>query len=561
MAANRLLGITLVVLCSVYTAAAFTIYPSLYPDPAAGFAVRKSMASGAAWNHMIEPRSDDISRDRAYFYATWSPGQYAVPGLVADLGLTLGRALTVVCVFASVIGLSGWLLLFRTLGFDWTTTLACGVLIAASRTFNLSFLTYVGSDLLAFAAFPIIAVAAYRLRHSWLLVPAAPVLVIVGFFLKNSMAIYVGSWILCVGVTDAWRSTGSIRGVAGRLVATVTAIAAAVVFVQWTYVSRGWTPVSYESSWSMAPAVYLLPWVMPLLAATSVDDVLSRIFLRPGQAWYDYKSSTPFLLPLAMATLAFVVQVVRRRSQQVATLESVSFAGVVVAAFTYLYATGSGASLSLSRHYLIPGFVLLPLLVHRIMNMPRSGVRGVLVVVLAAPCLYGALSFASNWRRHYEHRTVHSADVQVTHLMLTPRLVDFLKSLDRTLPGGSSLVVIPAPEYALEFSRTRVLATSVISDSVDKMRDTRRFGAVGNLMVIAEREGMTDEAISTWLASFQSYDPTRWEYLEADGFRFYVPVAQAVNRTWLAAMWDAVERSPDEFTAGGRGSRHGGTRF
>src|SRR5687767_5345492 len=153
MAASRLLGITLIVLCSVYTIAAFNIYPSLLPDAAGGLLVRKSMARGGAWNHMTEPRSDDIAQDRSYFYAMWSPGQYAVPGVLADRGLTLGRALTVVCVFGSLIGLSGWLLLFRALGFDWTATLASGVLIAASRSFNFSFVTYVGSDLLAFAAF------------------------------------------------------------------------------------------------------------------------------------------------------------------------------------------------------------------------------------------------------------------------------------------------------------------------------------------------------------------------------------------------------------------------
>jgi hypothetical protein len=541
MAANRVLALALVTLCSAYAIAAFNIYPSIYPDAAGGFLVRQSMERGGAWNHMTEPSADDIAQDRSYFYAVWSPGQYAVPDFLVDRGLTLGRALTVLCVFASLIGLSGWLLLFRILGFDWTTTLACGVLIAASRSFNLSFLIYVGSDLLAFAAFPFLAVAAYSLRRSWAFVVVAPVLVLVGFFLKNSMTIYVGAWILCVAAVEAFRSPSSMARAIGRLAITGGALAVTALFVHWTYVSRGWTPVSYEPAWSTAPSAYLLPWAMYVLAATSLDDVLSRIFTPPLQTWYDYKSSTPFLLPIAMATVAFAVHEVRRRSREVATLESVSFAGVVVASFAFLYVTGSGASLNLSRHYLIPGYVLLPLLVRRVINLPRPGVRIVLAVVLAAPCLYGVLSFGSNWRRHYDQRMAHSPDVQVTYLMLTPRLVDFLEALDRNLPGDKSLVVTPGHDYALEFSRVRVLATSVTSDSVEKITDTKRFGTVDNLVVVAERQGMTDEEISAWLASFKSYDPMQWEYLEADGFQFYVPVTQAVNRAWLAAAWDAID--------------------
>ena len=55
--------------------------PRLYPDAAGGFLVRKSMERGGDWNHITEPRADDIAKDHSHFYAMWSPGQYAVPEL------------------------------------------------------------------------------------------------------------------------------------------------------------------------------------------------------------------------------------------------------------------------------------------------------------------------------------------------------------------------------------------------------------------------------------------------------------------------------------------------
>lgn len=539
---NRFLATTLVILCSLYTMGALTVHPSMYPDAAGGFLVKKSMAGGGAWNHITEPLADDIAHDHSHFYAMWSPGQYAVPGVVEALGfgLTLGQALTVVCILAPLVGLAGWMYLFRTLGLDWTTTLASSVLIAASRSVNLSFLVYVGSDLLAFAAFPFLAVTAWRLRRSWMLVPVAPMLVLVGFYLKNSMLIYVGAWILAVVAVDAIHSTDAkARGI-WRVLLTAGAIVAAAVLVQWAYLSRGWTPVSYDPSWPAARAAFVLPWAMPLLAATSFGDVLSRVLTSPDNEVYDYKSSTLFLLPIAVGTVAFGLDQIRRRPRDTTTLTVVSFAGLAVTVLAVLFVSGSGASLELSRHYLIPGFALLPLLVRRVIELPQPMVRRLLLAVLVAPCLYGVLSFASNWRRHYDHRAAHSDDVQVTYLMLTPRLVAFLESLDRNLPDGNNLVVTPSHDYALEFVRTRVLPTSVTSDSLEKIAATKRSGVVENLVVMAEVGGMTAAELQAWLESFQSYDPARWEYLEVDGFRFYVPSGQVVDRDWLSAQWNAL---------------------
>lgn len=541
-ATQQRFAVALVLLCSVYTVGALTVYPSMYPDAAGGFLVKKSMAAGSAWNHLVEPRADDIAQDHSHFYAMWSPGQYAVPGVVEalGLGLTLGGALTVVCILAPLVGLGGWMFLFRTLGLDWTTTLASSVLIAASRSVNLSFIVYVGSDLLAFAAFPFLAVVAWRLRHSWLMVPVAPVLVLVGFYLKNSMLIYVGAWIVAAVAVDVVHSTDSrARGIS-RLMLTASAIVAAALLMQWAYLSRGWTPVSYEPTWPAARAAFVLPWAMPLLAATSFGDVLNRLLTSPDHELFNYKNSTLFLLPIAIGTVAFGVNQVRMRPRDTTTLTLVSFAGLAVAALAVLFASGSGASLELSRHYLIPGFALLPLLVRRVIELPSPLLRRTLLLVLVAPCLYGVLSFASNWRRHYDHRAVHSDDVQVTYLMLTPRLVGFLESLDRHLPEGNNLVVTPSHDYALEFSRTRVLPTSVTSDSLEKIAATKRSGVVDNLVVMAEVGGMTAAELQAWLESFQSYDPARWEYLEVDGFRFYVPNGQVVDRAWLSTQWNAL---------------------
>lgn len=520
-------------LCAAYVLGAVMVRPSLMPDPAYGLLVHKSMRAGAAWNHLAEPRQDDIAIDRSAFFATWSPGQYAVPGALLDMGFSLGTSLTIVCVTASLAGLAAWLYLFRELGFDSTNALIAAAVIAASRSFNYSFLGYVGSDLLAFAVFPVLAAVLSRFRHSTAAAAVVVPAMLIGFFAKNSMIIYVGAW---TGSTALGAVTSRRYSIPALLAfaATGVAVGASVVFLQFGYLTRGWTPLTYQPAVSADAATYLLPWAMPLLAATSWDDVLSWLFNHPssGAVAFDYKHSVP-LLALIAAGSGMIAWRLLKSSRRDAATQALVFVALTLAAFTYLLATGSAASLDLSRHYRILGYVLLPFLVAELRACPRRPLQIALAVAVLVPGLYGVTSFAANWRRHYQQRDSHSSRLQVTHLQLSPRAVAYLGVLDRELPGESTLVVTPTPMHALEFSRTRVLATSVTSDSAQRIASTPRDGAVDNLIVIAEPAGMTEPEIQAWLASFRSYAGRPWEFLEVDGQRFYVPARQPVNREWL----------------------------
>jgi len=521
---------------TIFIAGAVTVHPSLFPDPAYGLLVNKSMAAGAPWNHMVEPSPVDIATDRSQFYAIWAPGQYMVPAAFTKLGLALGDALRLLGILCSVAALIGWFQLFRILGYERCVALAACAVIAASRTFALSFLTYSGSDLLAFCFFPYLAMAVFALRGSDFMAVVTPALVVAAFFLKNSLAIQIGAWIVAVsGVAALYRFESIRRGVL-LFGVTIASLLAAFWFLEWSYVSRGWTPVAYQPVWTSDVRAYVLPWSMPLLAATGWDDVLSRVFHQPGRISFDYKRSLLLMLLVVFGSITAVTSGLRHQVRQEGAREIVVFVGMIVLVFTVLLATGSAASLDLSRHYIVAGTMLLPLLISRIVHLKGSMTRpALLVLLLIVPATYGVTSFAANWKRHFDRRASHSKEVGITHLMLTPRLVQYLRALDRDLPGGTTLAVMPAPSFALEFSRTRVLSTSATADGMLEIRRTVRHGTVNNLLVVAERDGQTPDEIAAWLASFASYHPDRWDVLEVDGFLFYVPLDQPVDRVWLEA--------------------------
>lgn len=529
-------------LCAVYLVAALTIRPSLMPDPAYGLLVQKSMKAGAAWNYTTEPRPDNIAEDHSYFYTVWSPGQHAVPGAFMAMGLTLGGALTVVNILAALLGLAGWYGLLRAMAFERVAALGACLVVATSRTFGFSFLAYVGSDQLAFAGFPLLAWALLKARTSWALVLLAPAAVIIGFFLKNSMAVYITAWCGALLAVRFWLGGRSVRMLA-RATAVVVAVGGAVLLVDWAYVSRGWTPMTYQPAWSKSLATYLLPTAMPILAGTGWDDLLSRLFSHPATPQVDYKSALGLLVPLVLVTVGWGISECRQTVRTGARLTIVMFVTLVVAVFTVLLATGSGASLYLSRHYMIPGVLLLPLLIERLLALRSRLLQGALILILALPAIYGVLSFGANWMRHYRNRAAHSEEVGVVHLTLTPRVLQHLRTLDRTLPLAGSLVVLPIPSLAFEFSRIRVLATSATSDGIPELERVKWSGRVQNLVVVAELNGQSPEEIHAWLKSFTSY-AAEWSRVSVDGFSFYVPDGQAIDGPWLESTLAGTSPDP-----------------
>ena len=526
MTENRLV-VALATLCLVYAVAAVTVRPSVGVDPAYSLRVYQSMQAGASWNHVIEPDVADLSRDTSKFFAMFSPGSYLAPSVLMAAGVPLGLAAAAVSIVFTMLGLWGWYRLFLTLGYSSREGLIACAILAASRSVNLAFVTYLGHEVLAFAAFPWLAAAAMRLRYSRWLPVYAVVAVAVAFTAKNGVPIYFGGWLAAAAVIAIVKRD---QGSPAPLIAAVLLAGATMLLIHIEYDLRGWTPLAYQPAAATSLRPYVLPWSMPVLAATSWDDVFSWIFLHPSGALipFDYRHSMPFLGIIGIASLAAVI-VAATRTRDDRVLQLSLYSVITVGGLMTLLASGAVASLDLSRHYRLIGYVWLALIV-RWMLRARPIVAATLALLMVVPAAYGLGSFASNWRRHYAARTSQSERLHITHPQLTPRMVRALATLDRTLPAGA-LVVTPVPTYALEFLRTRALPTNVVADELWQM--PKRHGRATNLIVIVDRRGISEEKCAQWLTWFPDYD--RWERFDLDEHRFFVPAGQTITPAWLEA--------------------------
>lgn len=526
---HRWPAIALIVLCAAYAVAALSIRPSIGVDPAYSLRIYQSMQAGAPWNHLIEPDVDDLSRDRLNFGAIFSPGPYLVPSLVMAAGTSMGSAVTLVSLVVTFAGLYGWYRFYVLLEFEpWVAWVTC-LLLAASRSVNYAFVIYLGGEILAFAAFPFLAAELYRRRDSrWLPIYAA-LAVVIAFTAKNSLAIYVTGWLGAQAVIAIAQRREHPRRIAPAVLAVVAAVGVmAVIHVE--YVMRGWSPLSYQPAIARIVRPYIVPWALPALAATSWDDLFSWVFLHPSGAIvpFDYRNSVAFLAVCAMLTVtAAAITVWRHSNPHVAQIFLYSV--ITVGGLMTLLASGAVASLDLARHYRVIGYCWLPFMVQAVATS-RPLISVTLAGALALPGVYGVGSLASNWRRHYVARSSQSERLRITHTQLTPRMTRALAVLDHDLPTAS-LVVTPVPTYALEFIRTRALATNIVADEIRQVHVYH--GRAENLVVIADRRGMTPEKQAAWLATFADY--RQWTSFDVDDHRFYLPKEQAISPEWLEA--------------------------
>jgi hypothetical protein len=344
---------------------------------------------------------------------------------------------------------------------------------------------------------------------------------------KNRLPFNFGGWLLAAALIALVKRDQQSPL---PLIVAVIVAGATMALIHVQYDLRGWTPLSYQPAAATSLTPYVLPWSMPLLAATSWDDLFAWIFLHPSGAIvpFDYRHSVPFLFVIAVAS-AFAALIAWKRHGDDRVLQTLLYSVITVGGLMTLLASGAIASLDLSRHYRVIGYVWLALIV-RAMLRAKPAVAAAVAVALLLPSIYGVASFASNWRRHYATRMSQSARLDITHPQLTPRMTRALTTLDNTLPPGT-LVVTPVPTYALEFIRTRALPTNVVADELRQM--PKHYGHAANLVVIADRRGLTEEKCAQWLTWFPDYD--HWEHFDLDDHRFFVPSGQSVTPLWLEA--------------------------
>jgi hypothetical protein len=183
--------------------------PSVFPDPANGFHVMRSMEMGGPFNHLVAPDQEDISKNTSEFLTWWSPGQYLVPYAFKTLfGLNTGRASAVAITLCQLLGLAGFFAFFKKIGFTPLISALSLLFIACQQFFVVPYVFYNGGEMLLFAFLGWFLYGCLALKSAdWKLAIFVLISGWVGFFCKSSCI-----WMYAAGLLFLWFRLSSQKG-------------------------------------------------------------------------------------------------------------------------------------------------------------------------------------------------------------------------------------------------------------------------------------------------------------------------------------------------------------
>lgn len=497
-----------VVLTVAYTIAGAVVRPNMYSDSGWGFLGWYTQDRASSFNYALGPDHSDISREVEAFMTTWTPGQHVLPGLVEDLGMSLGLAIIIVVALFTLLGAWGWFALYRAFGFSLQTTSIALAIIACTRFYNLSFTNYSGGEVLLFGVAPWFVLMAWKLRDlRWFAVlPLVAGTAVMVFAKLNGIVIaaaVVGGAAICGD--DAWRRRDTVR----KLVVTGVTIGlmGALFYVSWY--TRGATAASISADIHRDGLLFYISFGVGSLwsSALSLLDLSNYLFLNPGRQILQSGDAMAYaFFPLALATYAITWMRLRHTHGEYLRF-TYSICAATLAFFLLMWMTGSSISFD-ERHFRIQSLLLFVGVVQAFTAGGSWLLRISFVVVTGLACLYGVTSFVTRTvaNSHYA-----MGDRGIRQMNASAEAVAFIRTIDLAGPDArKTLIFLPSPEIALEVRNARNWSNQADFDSLETLKSQVYRGRVDRLYVFVQRRLLSNGKADAILRSFADYPIDGW---------------------------------------------------
>lgn len=337
----------------------FIAPPSLFPDPANGFLVMRSMEMGGKFNMMVTPDQDDFSKNASEFLTWWSPGQYLVPyAFKLVFGVNTGQASALTVLLCQLLGLSGFYYFFKKVGFTPFIAALSLLFIACQQFFVVPYVFYNGGEILSFAftGWFLYGCVSYN-KLSWQLVLFILLSGLIGFFCKSSTM-----WVYAAGLLFVWIRLSSSKASAEWIKNGIQIAVPAVVVVAAIYVfflSKGQNPTSASPGLKLTLKTFSFPLASPLLSGFSIDDICHGLIYHTGKVIFDDSQAIVILILLAILSLWLVISILKKVPDQNYRLLLIIFYSVAFIFFSYVYLMQKTISYE-GRHFRAIGLLVIP---------------------------------------------------------------------------------------------------------------------------------------------------------------------------------------------------------
>lgn len=334
--------------------------PSLFPDPANGFQVMRAMELGGKFNRMVTPDQDDFSQNTSEFLTWWSPGQYLIPYAFKLLfGFNTGQASAITITLCQLLGLSGFYLFFKKIGFTPLIAAISLVFIACQQFFVVPYVFYNGGEILFFAFTGWFLYGCTSLEKTgWKQVLFVLFSGWIGFLCKSSVM-----WIYAGGLLFLWlrlslpqkKQTGWIKN--GLWIGIPAIIAISTIYL--LFLSKGQNPASASAGIKLDWKTFSFPLASPLLSGFSFDDLAHGLIYHTGKPLFADYQATIILILLAVLSVWLVLSILRKIPNHNYRLLISIFYVIAVLFFSYAYLRQMTISYE-ARHFRIIGLLVIP---------------------------------------------------------------------------------------------------------------------------------------------------------------------------------------------------------
>lgn len=458
----------------------FIIPPALFPDPANGLQVLRSIHLGGGFNNIVAPDQSDIAQDYTEYLTWWSPGQYLVPYFFTLISaITMGKAIAITVSLCTAIGLTGFYQFFKKVGFSPMIATLSLVFIICQVAFFVPYVYYNGGEILLFAfegwflygcaSFdkPGIRVALFVLIAGW-----------AGFFFKSSFIWMYVAGLCCLWVKLCAHRKGLLEWIKKGLwvgLPAVLSLASIYVF----FLSKGESPASAAKGLKLAAETFSFPLAAPVLSAFSIDDLAHGLIYHFGSPLLSPGWSVPILFLLSLISLVLILVIVRRVANNTYRMFLVLFCFVALLFFGFAYLNQMNISYE-ARHFRILGILMVPGMIY-LVSRSAPAVKVFFVLI----CL-GITSFSVHYlyKGFYINQNVCAhGPTGIAQPNIDQQSLNKIMQLDKE--NKNAVFVFIANDIGLEVVHNRIITLPAIGDNLKIDTDDYTYeGFAGPLFIV-----------------------------------------------------------------------------
>ena len=495
---NQLAIVVALAVSCLFSAVSITIPPAMFADSGYGFAAWHGTLQNQ-FNSIIQPSQLDISKDTFAFLATWSPGQYLLPGVLTLLGLKLGEAIILVVIACSISAAIGWLkVLARFSTLNEYAALCLVLLLLTARYATLPYGIYNGGEILLQGLLPWLALWSFDVpqKKPGAALLSALCLTLAAFVAKLSGLIVVVVLISASALTFLLRQRRFNRSLVAACAGTLILTA----LVYYFYIARGWTALS-GSGWHVSLARSIAPFVLPWFAGLSLGDALSFLLQNPHHALMRNSDLNIFILTPAALVALFLFLHWKPQTEQTRALKLFTGIYFVLNGLIFVELLLHGGIDPEERHFRLIGLLFIicaAVAAHELISARK--IYWVLPVLLSS--LYGLASFAVHATANMTATETHSWTAQPT---ADKGAIDYLQQAFQRDRRSSIFVLTSADQEVILPYQARTLVLEVDFTPLSNLPISYHGRVQGKIYIIIADRLATGEKARRVINAFENY--------------------------------------------------------